>query len=102
MRYLLLVVAMISGIFIAALVGYDSGKEMHNHHGAPDSLSIQKNVSNALLDGLHWFMMHDKDTTFKNSEEFSQLNDLVCDGWENFELPTWKAKEYSDSDFTYE
>jgi len=105
MKYFIIAVGMLAGIFISVIVGFALGhqsfKEEHSH---PDPLprsveTVESDLesemlkSNAMLDGLHWFLIKDKalwDTAFVNSIEYKTIDKMVI--WGNFYNVNWNAK----------
>ena len=116
MKYVIIVICiicMIVGVFISANVGVSLGFTDYNaEHNHPDTLprpvedvraDLESEMlkSNAMLDGLHWLLNHDKalwQTRFVESTEYKSIDRMV--EWGDYDSINWKAKDsLSNEDF---
>ncbi|MBR5638420.1 MAG: hypothetical protein IKW83_01525 [Muribaculaceae bacterium] len=106
---ILIAICMILGILITPIIGFKLGLLVYEKkHSHPDPIprpveavkaDLEKEmiISNALLDGLHWYLINDSafwESSFVKTQEYKNIDGMV--EWGDFDSPDWKAKETID------
>lgn len=89
----LIVLAFMAGSFLGRCDFYKDVNGKLHAYDLKESLDYERSYCNALLEGLHWYMLDDTlywQEMFMETSEYNKIDSINQGDWEDFYAPEWK------------
>lgn len=90
---ILIIISAFCGYFYATYDMYEDINSKPHFYNVREILAGERRLSNALLEGLHWYMRDDSVrwyNTFMNTVEYKNIEKANNGDWEDFYAEDWK------------